>query len=124
MLTVKYICSSPVLITAQLIWTLHVPFCAPVTVISQLVCHGQEFSAPMGALAGLPGDLSDKQHLLRHMTVTELSALPAFAKAEQGNTRRPLVCLLISSSSPGQKETKKFNFLLCEETRSPFVSSL
>lgn len=56
------------------------------------------------------GDLSDKQHLLRYMTVTELSALPAFAKAEQGNARRPFVCLLMSPSSPGQKETKTFYF--------------
>lgn len=38
----------------------------------------------MEALAALPGDLSDKQHLLRYMAITELSALPAFVKTEQG----------------------------------------
>lgn len=95
MLTVKFIFlfSSfpffPIQITPQLILTLHLPFCAPGAVIAELAQHGQESSTLMEALAALPGGLSDKQHLLRYMTVNELSALPAFAKAEQGNVRGP-----------------------------------
>lgn len=55
----------------------------------------------MEALAALPGDLSDKQHLLRYMTITELSALPAFVKTEQG------------------KKTFFLFFSLFKETHSP-----
>ena len=61
----------PIQITPQLILTLHLPFCAPGAVISELAQHGQEFSTLMEALAALPGGLSDKQHLLRYMTVNE-----------------------------------------------------
>lgn len=69
--------------------TLRLPFCAPGAGIAELAQHGQEFSTLIEVLAAIPGGLSDKQHLLRYMTVNELSALPAFAKAEQGNVRGP-----------------------------------
>lgn len=84
MLTARCMCSSPLRITPQLILTLHLLF----TCIRHYTCPPSsswpKIQWMMEALAALPGGLSDKEHLLRYMTMTELSALPAFVKAEQG----------------------------------------